>query len=205
MAFVPVPNAVMAEIRMSLDNQLIENTLYFRPTAESGDTSLVGLGNALLLWWTTSYRVKLPDSVSLREIYLTDLDSATGPTHTQPAPAPAPIGLAATPVMPNNVTIAVSFRTGARGRSYRGRNYFGALGETQISSNTLDGATQAGIIAAYQALLSGSIADDWEWGVVSRFTAGAPRVTGVFTPITSVLITDSIVDSQRRRLPGRGR
>lgn len=205
MAFVPVSGAVMAEIRMSLDSQLIENTLYFRSRAEAIDPTLTGLGNALLLWWTTSYRVKLPDSVTLREIYLTDLNSATGPTHTAPAPAPAPAGLAATPVMPNNVTIAVSFRTGLRGRSYRGRNYFGALGEGQISSNTLDGATQAGIIAAYNALLTGDVADDWEWGVVSRFSGGVPRAAGVFTPVTAVLITDSIVDSQRRRLPGRGR
>lgn len=205
MPFVPVADTIQAEIRMSLDNQLIENTLYFQSRPDATDPTLVALGNSLLLWWTVNYRVKLPDSVTLREIYLTDLTTASSPTHTTPAPAPAPAGSAATPVMPNNVTIAVSFRTAARGRSFRGRNYFGALGETQISSNTVDGATQAGIVAAYQALLSGDIADDWIWGVVSRYSGGAPRAAGLFTPVTSVVITDPIVDSQRRRLPGRGR
>jgi len=32
-----------------------------------------------------------------------------------------------------------------------------------------------------------------------------PRAEGVTTPVQSVVITDTIVDSQRRRLPGRGR
>jgi hypothetical protein len=32
-----------------------------------------------------------------------------------------------------------------------------------------------------------------------------PRTEGIATPVTQVVITDHTIDSQRRRLPGRGR
>jgi hypothetical protein len=40
--------------------------------------------------------------------------------------------------------------------------------------------------------------------VVSRYHLGAPRVTGIATPVITYLATDNNVDSQRRRLTGRG-
>lgn len=204
MAFVPVANTLMVEVRMANDNQLIENTLYFQAKTDAADPSLVGLGNAVLLWWNASYRVALPNAVSLREIHISDLTTETSDVYTQAAPVPNPVGAGAAPVLPNNVTIAVSFRTSRRGRSFRGRNYFAALAEDQVVANNITGPTAAAIVGAYEDLLDGPLADDWQWGVVSRYSGGAPRAAGIFTPVTSVLVTDTVVDSQRRRLPGRG-
>jgi hypothetical protein len=39
---------------------------------------------------------------------------------------------------------------------------------------------------------------------VSRYANGAPRTVGIATPVTSVVLVDQRVDSQRRRLVGIG-
>jgi hypothetical protein len=40
--------------------------------------------------------------------------------------------------------------------------------------------------------------------VVSRYSNGQPRAVGVATPVTSALLVDTRVDTQRRRLVGIG-
>jgi hypothetical protein len=42
------------------------------------------------------------------------------------------------------------------------------------------------------------------WVVVSRFSGGVERVTGVTTPVVQAAYHDLNLDSQRRRLTGRG-
>jgi len=71
----------------------------------------------------------------------------------------------------------------------------------------------ADMIAAYSQLLVGGAAlpVGWEWVVVSRYSGTdvnddpVPRVTGIATLVSNVLFTNNTVDSQRRRLPGRGK
>lgn len=210
MPFVPVPETAEAEIRMLLDGQKIENTLYFQRDGGWSPSSFVALANALLLWWTTDYSVFVSSSVTLSEVYLTDLSSSTGIVLSAPAPTPHPAGARSAASLPNNVTICVSFRTGTRGRSFRGRNYISGLSEDAVVLNTVDSAVQADIIAAYDLLqpLAGDV--DASWVVASRFSGvdvdghPIPRTTGIATIISTVIIVDSIIDSQRRRLPGRG-
>jgi len=43
-----------------------------------------------------------------------------------------------------------------------------------------------------------------DWVVVSRFHDNAPRTAGVVSFINAATVVDATVDSQRRRLPGRG-
>lgn len=205
MAFVPVPNAFEAEIRMSLDDQLVENTLYFKATPDSEEGTPIALANDLLVWWTVEMAPALSDNTLLREIYVTDLTTSTSGAATQPAPAPAPTGGRSGAPSPNNVSLAVSFRTAQRGRSFRGRNYIAGINEPDTEWNQISATLEGLILAGYNALLEGDFASNWQWGVVSRFSNKAPRVTGVFTPITAVTIVDRTIDSQRRRLPSRGR
>lgn len=203
MAFVPVPNTALAEIRMTDDFQKVENTLYFDFGAPPTVTDLQNLGADLLAWYIALMGPLQSSGVALREIYITDLTSATGPTHTE-TPATLITGGASGEQLPNNVSVAVSFRTALRGRSFRGRNYFVGLVDSQVAHNTLTGAMIAALTNAYNQLPASLGTSGAIWVVVSRFTAGAPRVTGVATPVSAVVIVDDTVDSQRRRLPGRG-
>lgn len=210
MPFVPVNDCIEAEMRMLLDGQKIENTLYFKKTGGWDIAEATNIGNGLLIWWTTLYSVFVSEAVTLREIYITDLETSTGFTVTVPAPAPAPHGARSTSVLPNHVALTVSFRTNSRGRSYRGRNYISGFAEDQVVANTVDSGTLTDITDAYEGLTAVASDVDATWVVVSRF-AGVdgdghpiPRVLGFGTNITAVTIVDPIVDSQRRRLPTRG-
>jgi hypothetical protein len=103
------------------------------------------------------------------------------------------------------VTIAVSWRTGITGRSFRGRTYHLGLSEAQYVGSTLE-VTPAGLIlTAYDALLTtiNAISGN-QMGVLSRYADKAPRVNGLLTPISNVEFVDLVLDSQRRRLPLHG-
>ncbi len=210
MAFIPVADTVLVEVRMQLDSQKIENTLYFHRTGGFTIGQATSLGNALLLWWTNFYAVPVSLQLTLREIFITDLSSATGFTVTIPAPAPAPAGNVNFESEPNAVAIAVSFRTGLRGRSFRGRNYVSGLPGDAVLQNTVQATPLANLAAAYEQLFTVAAAEGVDWAVVSRFSGvdvdkkPIPRAAGVVTLISAVLIVDPTVDSQRRRAPGRG-
>jgi len=73
-----------------------------------------------------------------------------------------------------------------------------------VIGNTVDGAVVLDLQAAYNDLRSLPFDNPWEHCVISRFNAGAPRTTGVATKVTSCVVVDPYVDSQRRRLTGRG-
>lgn len=205
MPFVTVPNTVMAEMRMTLDDQRIENTLYFFSGTGVTIPVMTDIGNQLLAWWSAEYAAPLCSVLKLREIYLTDLSSSTGPTLTIPAPTPVPQGGSGEAPLPSNCAFCVSFRANKRGRAYRGRNYVSGLPETAVVFNTVSPATVANIKEAYEGLFTRAASASVVWVVVSRFYAGDPRLVGNAEPIASVVIVDDIIDSQRRRLPGRGR
>jgi hypothetical protein len=204
MAFIPVADTVLAELRFDYFGQKIENTLYFRKLGGSSVAQAIGLMNDLLVWWTSLLSNYLSEDISLRELNVTDLSSASGYSVSQAAPTPNPTGQVVASGLPGNVAICVSFRTPNRGRSFRGRNYVAGLAETQVTGNTLDATRVAGILGSYQGIPSSIVSSAWDWVVVSRFSGGAPRAAGVATDVTSVVIVDDFVDSQRRRLTGRG-
>lgn len=204
MAYIPVADTVLLEYRQVLFGQKIENTQYFRMDGGFSVMEMTGLMNDMLLWWTTDLAPWLSSDISLREMVCTDLSTQTGISLSQAAPTPNPDGGVGFGSLPGNCAICVSFRTNFRGRSYRGRNFVAGLPETEVTGNTVATATVNGIQAAYGNLPTSISSFPWEHTVVSRYLNGAPRVAGASTPITSYVIVDPFVDSQRRRLTGRG-
>lgn len=212
MPFVPVPNATEAEIRMTLDNQKIENTLYFYASGGSTVATLTALGDRLESWWTLQVAPLLPIDVALREIVMTDLTSTTGLQVTRALEDPV-FGTLGQPALPNNVSLAISFRSAIRGRGYRGRNYIPCLTENAVVNNTVSASVVDDWADAYRDILVtvAGPSTPYVWVVVSRYLGvdadgkPIPRVVGNAEPITAVVVTDATVDSMRRRLPGRGR
>jgi len=210
MPFVPVPGTAMAELRYFYLGQQMENTLYFFFDTASPPTALSDIGDMLITWWLANQQDNTSNQLSFVELFLTDLTTATSLALTVDTPAGTFGGKVGNP-MPGNVSLAVSFRTGGRGRSSRGRNYFVGLVEDQISGNTVNAGDAEDIRAAYQALIAAANGIGSPWVVVSRFSGvdsdgkPIPRAEGVTSLITSVSLVDNDVDSQRRRLNGRGR
>jgi len=204
MAFIPVPETVMVEVRMKLNLQSIENTLYFQKGGGWDPASATVLANDILTWWTTYFRVEISQDVFLSEIVVTDLDVVDSFQVTVPAPAPAPQGSNGDPAAPNNVALCISFRTARRGRSYRGRNFVAGIPSNLLLNSVALSTFTDAILAAYETLPFATTSAAGTWVVVSRRNAGVDRTEGVTTPVSAVIIVDSVVDSQRRRLPGRG-
>lgn len=204
MAFIPASNVIQAEVRMRLDSQRIENTLYFQPVGAAPSIINMGeLGAQLVTWWGTYIEPLVSDQLTLVEVYLTNLTTSTSFTVTYVAGLPMAGGISAA-VLPNHVAACVSFRTNGRGRASRGRNYIPGLTENNVVKNTMVPGLVTGLVNAYLQLIDFDGAYDLRWGVLSRYLNGAPRATGFFQPIVGVVMTDDTVDSQRRRLPARG-
>lgn len=204
MGFVPASNVAQVELRMTLDSQQIENVLYFRTVGLPVTTSLLSvLGNAVTDWWTSNIVNLVSDALTLREVYITDLTTQTAQTLTFTTGLPVN-GAITEEVLPNSIAGCVSFRTLSRGRSGRGRNYVPGLTDNNVVGNNIVSAWRTAIIQAYEVLMEFDDTYDWNWGVLSRQLNGADRAAGLFNQIVSVVMTDLTIDSQRRRLPGRG-
>jgi hypothetical protein len=206
MAFVPATDVVQANLRFTLLDQQIENTLYFGfDNGGVQPSDMQTLGTDLISWWGTNVGPHVLDDLVMREVYLTDLTTQTAPTVTV-VPGNNTTGDGTADPLPNNVALCVSFRTEGRGRSARGRNYVSGFGENAVSGNAFTNTISNGVRDAYEELLDATTyTAAWTWVVLSRFEDGQPRSAGLVQPVTAVVLTDITVDSQRRRLPGRGR
>lgn len=204
MAYQPAVNVVEVELRYTYFEEQVENTLHFHNPDGVTTSNMQDLADFIDEWWATAYRQLQSSAVIYRETYLTDLTTSTGPTYTSTANAGVQ-GLAGTsPGLPGNVTACVSFRTAARGRTGRGRNYFVGLTESMVNGNQVLGTQLNAIVTAYEELLP-PLTAPYVWSVLSRYEDGVKRPTALARPVQNVLIVDQDVDSQRRRLAKRGR
>ena len=211
MAFVPVPNVVQVDTIFLLDGQRVENTSYwFQETGwdlSQIDAWLTDMNTVI----QTSLLPFLTSSIQLIELVARLLDTASS-IGLSYVPDPIPSGSVAAEALPNNDTYTISFKTGLTGRSFRGRNYVPGLTIDSVVSNNITSAFRTALLAYYNALKAQASASGITMVVVSRYSGvnpitrkPIPRVEGVSTPITTFTTFDTVVDSQRRRLPGRGR
>ena|SRR6267378_3168258 len=214
MPFVPVPNTVEIEAVYSQDGQIMENTMYFQFPSAPTLAQITALADDVRVAIHDNLLPLLSTTIQLLRVIGTLLDVADGLQFISTTGLPAAGSDSSAPV-PSDVSFAISLRTGRRGRSFRGRNYLAGLHRDSLGSsiNTITTAFANAAVAAYTDIAAAGSDAGFVMGVVSRFSgftivAGkkvpTPRVTGIFTPITTIEVTDFTVDSQRRRLPGRG-
>jgi len=201
MAFQPVPDTAQALMRYtSLDGSRFLGANVWNFTFASGAPStadLTNLGTTIADVWVENFAPLVPQGVVLASIELTSLTSEAAPYDLVIV---AEQGEVATPVLPANVTLAVSMRTGTTGRSRRGRFYWIQLGESQVGGNTVETSVLNGIRTACETLQAAVQVEEWNWSILSRVTGGVQRPEGVTFPITAWGFTDALVDTQRRRV-----
>ena len=204
MPFQPAPGIIEVALRFTSQGQRAVNVFHVGPNFGEQTVDIPTVSVIFSQWYQQYLRPIQHETTVLNEFVLTDLSVEAGQQLTLPMGENNTgnlIGIAA----PNNVTIAVSLRTGLRGRSYRGRVYHVGLAQSQIQGNFLTPAAAASIREAYDTLVTQM--SDGEGGdlvVLSRQLNNATRATAIGTPILSATLTDTTIDSQRRRLPGRG-
>ena len=202
MAFVPTPNAAKVAITGHLYGEECVNTLHFTNSAPFTGTTLATLAADVSGWWISSILTGLSAGYVMSNVTATAIDVDSGAQAINAAGS-GTVGGNGAEALPNNVALCVSFRTARSGRSYRGRNYVPAIPGNQLTgTNNVKGTFATAIVTGYEILLAGF--SGITWVVVSKFHNNVPRTAGVTEPIVSVLLVDTVLDSQRRRLPGRG-
>lgn len=210
MPFVPVANTIQVDVLYLLAGQRVENTLYFEDPEGWNIGKLITFLGDLSTLIQTDLLPALASSIQLIELIGRLLDTASSIGFSLPVTPPVSGGVSGN-AAPNNVTYTISFKTGLTGRSFRGRNYVPGLAAGSFTENTIASGTRTAILAFYSALMAMASENGSPWVVVSRYSGvdsdgkPIPRVAGVTTNVASVTTFDNTADSQRRRLPGRGR
>lgn len=203
MPFQPVPDTCRVELRYTWNLQQCMNTLYFKNPLGWSVAALQVLCQEIADVWSASWKAQQAATVTLRELVATQLESEIDNQYTLLMPIGS-VGTAGTPSLPNNVSFCVSFRTGLTGRSARGRNYFVGLVEGAVVDSTVNSASINAIVAGYQQVLALNETLSQEWVIVQRYSEGNLLPQGITRAVNSIVVVDAVVDSQRRRLPGRG-
>jgi hypothetical protein len=202
--FIPVPGVLQANVRYVLEGQQIENVLCFRYDGTPFGTAATTIWGILNTSWWPSLRAQISTECVNTETYMVDLSDEAGPVASF-GPFTNPAGAASGPPVPLNAALCITHRTANRGRSYRGRTFIAGIAKSiQFGSYLTQSAVDA-MAASFIDLGSDALTADVPFVVVSRHHNKAPRVTGIDTVVTLSVARDNVLDSQRRRTPGRGR
>lgn len=204
MPFIQFTDTALIELIFSQHNETVENTVYFRGSSSFDAGDLQDLAEAAETWWVNEMAPQVSNTVTLVTVRARAMHTQFGAVIDY-TPDPQPIGELTSPALPNNVTLAIKFGSGLAGRRTRGRNFFVGLTEAQVAGNEVISAEAGAIVTAYQNLntsIQGTLPSVVHV-VASRAGLEAPSFTGFTYPVIAYS-TDGFVDSQRRRLAGRG-
>jgi len=202
--YIPVTNVAKCELVYTVLDQIVENVLHFSNTVPWNVTSLLQLGADAKDAWAANLRNNQSTDAQLIKIRLTDLTTETG------AAVEYVTGLPLAGTIGNGVengaqTIATKFTTDGRGRSRRGRAYNIGIPDNAVTNNRITDTYAQEITDGWEAfrsdILGGTTAAIMV--VVSLCQGKSWLEEGEAYAITGTS-TDVWVDSQRRRLHGRG-
>jgi hypothetical protein len=198
MAFQPVPNTCSFVVEYGNTAKQWTNTFY--ATHSSWNTTLqLQIANAILLDLGDELMPEICDAYYLRKVTSYDLRSEDGPVVVSTATQVQ--GSKTDPSMAVNACMVVTLRTGARGRSGRGRHYVSGFTEAQGGGaafvlQALADAVEAAYTSVHN-LLDGLGVD---LVVVQRYSEGVKLATAVTRSITQFEVRNLEYGSQRRRI-----
>lgn len=202
--FIPVINVAEVVVNGLIDGQQINNVFNFLYPSALTIPDLTGLGIDVIQSWTDNLQTQVSTDYELISVKCTDLTTVSSPSVIN-FPVTALNGSWASPSVPLNTALVVSWHTELRGRSFRGRTYHAGIGQDgKANAGSVTDPVRANILAGYANFISdieSSSANDHV--IVSRRNAGAWRTTGVATIVTGVSVNNDF-DSMRSRLVGRG-
>lgn len=201
--FIPVPHTAKAVMRYSLFGQTVENVFHFLGPDDFNVATCQLLAETMQLEWNNIVKSTLSPQLELLDITVTGIHTRFGPQFI------APVGVTGTNIgaafADPGATLAIKFGTAQIGRSYRGRMYWPCLQAPEVTAGVVNSAYASGLAVAMQAFFGqvGASAGV-EHVIVSYQNDCIWRTVGLPVLVTSYTVTDYNVDSQRRRLIGRG-
>jgi hypothetical protein len=154
LAFIAVPET--AQITMVYtgpnQNRMVNVYHFIRPTLGWDPDALGDLAEAMLAWENNTGKTQRSNQIVCIGAEARDL-SVQDSFVVSVAAIPPITGSLQTPVLPANVTVAVSLRTPFAGRSFRGRTYWIGLSEGAVTGDFVNSNTAQNILAAVRALI----------------------------------------------------
>lgn len=202
--FIPANATAKLELIYEVTSQRCENVVYIQRDGGWNADLLALLANSVEQAYIDNLAPQQGAAVDLVLVRATDV-SADDSFGYEIEPSSAAVGARNEQIMPGNVTVVTKFATGRTGRSNRGRAYWVGLTEIQCGGNTLNGGYADAISAAWAGFFNDlNVAVAAIQHVVASYCHnGAWRSAAVLTRVTNYS-TDFNLDSQRRRLNGRG-
>jgi len=190
------PTAYQVEVRGHLFGQEVENVWHVL----GDDPFDAGVASGVAGIFQTAYAAimdPLSQDYTVNEIFVHNLAGTASGEFTL-AVIPAQAGGQPVGSEPGNVAFCVSLRTALAGRRFRGRKYFAGIPTGSVVANLLDVDIANEIVTQVAILMANLAANSTPMCVFSP--------TGLtLTTVTAITYVDLVVDSQRRRLTGRGR
>lgn len=202
---INVPGLIRVEMHFLLNGERTENVYHcMNNLPNPGAEQLHLIANTFKNWWTTEVRPLTASNCILQEVTAREL-TPTGVAVLETDGLPSGGTVGGGNALPGNITLAIHWGTGLRGRSYNGRTYHMGFNRDQVNGNVVDPTVGANLLSAYNALRTAldNALVGVEFGVLSVQHNKEWRTPPILTPITGVAI-DPNMDSQRRRLKGRG-
>lgn len=202
MPFIPAPLGVRVAMEFTKDGQTVVNVYHVSCTQPLITANLTAIGNAFLAWWVNELRTVQSSALVLARIVVTDVSQQEG-QQAIVVPTVSAAGAVAGTDAPNNVALVVTHRTAQIGRTRRGRTYLPGVPAASVAGSTYNTSAVAAILAAYGALAARLTPTSSFLVVASYQFNGQPREAAVLTAVTAFTAND-VIDTQRRRVPGRG-
>lgn len=182
-----IPNVYLVSIKGTSGGQNVINVV----GVLAGFSSAAAVAAAVNTAWkvTGGPLSKLPSTYSFQEVKAMELTTATGQIAVLPTSGTgAVVGALAT----NGSCALVTYGSGTRSKSQRGRMYVGPLREGDIDADGRTLSAPAAWATAFTAFRTSIQGSGMEWGVISRKLS-------TFTGITTVGC-QNIIATQRRRI-----
>lgn len=201
--FIPAENTAYVQIVQSMFGQTVVNDFHFQKIDPWSRQDIADLADAASTAWAGAPQAQQSTGIALQFVRATDI-GVDNSWQTEDYGDTGETGELTAPAEPGNVALAIKFTTGHAGRSYRGRIYFAGLDSTLVTGNEVDSGYRDDIVSAIELFVSDvETAMACEHVVVSYCQEGEWLTDAVVTEITDYG-ADVFVDSQRRRLTGRG-
>ena len=202
LSFIPMPNGISLCFDFTTAGQNWQFCLNLRKSAGAPtDSDLANVCSTADGWWDGTFNDLVTDSTTLRQIRATDMTAQGAPQHVLSV---IDAGTDTNVPLPLGTAYVVSLRTAKRGRSYRGRIYVGGQsGATQTDEVTMTSSRASELAAAFLGLATSLDSGGFDVVVPSRMHNGVITNPAELNEVTAYVV-DQKMDSQRRRLAGRG-
>lgn len=182
-----IPNCYLVAIKAVSGGQDVVNVIGIH----APNSNSASVANAVDQAWRVALGPlsKLPNTYQMVEVKAMDLSSANGQVFSVPASA---VGQLSGALATNGSCALITYGSGSRAKSTKGRMYFGPLREVEINNDGRTLANAGQFTSALTVFRDNLAAGAKEYVVLSRKNSSHSPV--------SVIQTQSVIATQRRRI-----